>query len=53
MTRPVYTIHSTTNTAPIRFDRISPEKVQIALEDGSTQEYWVTDLQQALDSEAY
>lgn len=49
----MYTIHSTTHTAPIRFDRISPDKVQITLEDGSTQEYWATDLRAALDSEAY
>jgi len=53
MTHPMYTITSTTNTAPIQFDRISPDLVQITLEDGSTQVYWVADLRQALDSEAY
>ena len=50
---PVYTITSTTNTAPIQFDRISPELVQITLEDGSTQVYRAEDLRRALDQEAY
>lgn len=49
----MYEIRSTTGTAPIQFDRVSPELVQITLEDGSSQVYLVSDLRQALDSEAY
>lgn len=49
----VYTIWSTTHTAPIQFDRISPELVQITTESGATQLYRVEDLRRALDNEAY
>lgn len=47
------TVRSTTGTAPIEIERISPEKVQITTEDGATQEYWVADLRKALETEAY
>lgn len=54
MTLPaMFILRSTTGTAPIQFDRISPELVQITLEDGSTQIYRAEDLRQALESEAY
>lgn len=38
------TIYSTTGTAPLTFDRISPDKIQITNELGATQEYWAADL---------
>jgi hypothetical protein len=47
------TIHSTTGTAPITFDRISPDKVQITTEDGATQEYWYADLHKVCTDESY
>ena len=47
------TIWSTTHTQPIRFDRIAPDKIQITLEDGSTQEYWAKDVHQACSNESY
>lgn len=47
------TIRSTTNTAPLTFDRISPTEVQITDEHGATQIYAVADLQTVLDNEAY
>jgi hypothetical protein len=49
----MYRIWSTTHTAPITFDRISPTEVQITTEDGATQLYRVEDLRRALDNEAY
>jgi len=45
------TIWSTTHTAPIVFDRISPEKIQITTEDGATQEYLVADVLKACHTE--
>lgn len=47
------TIRSTTGTAPIRFDRISPEKIQITTEDGASQEYWAADLYKVCKNESY
>ena len=38
------TIWSTTHTAPLTFDRISPELVQITDEQGATQIYYAADL---------
>lgn len=46
-------VRSTTGTAPISFDRISPELVMVTLEDGSTQVYRVEDLRKALEHETY
>ena len=46
------TIWSTTHTAPIQFDRISPDLVQITLEDGSTQIYKAADLERVCRSES-
>lgn len=46
------TIWSTTHTAPIKFDRISPTIVQITLEDGSTQLYNLADLEQVCRTES-
>lgn len=48
----VMTIRSTTGTAPITFDRISPELVQITLEDGSTQLYKAADLERVCKTES-
>lgn len=45
------TIRSTTNTAPLTFDRISPDKVQVTDEQGATQIYLVADLRKALQDE--
>ena len=47
------TIRSTTGTAPIVFDRLSPDKIQITTEDGATQEYWQKDVKHACESESY
>ena len=46
------TVWSTTHTAPITFDRISPTIIQITLEDGSTQIYHVADLEQVCKTES-
>jgi hypothetical protein len=46
------TIRSTTGTAPITFDRISPDKVQITTEDGASQEYWTADLEAVCKTES-
>lgn len=46
------TIWSTTHTAPIVFDRISPALVQITLEDGSTQIYFAADLHEVCKTES-
>jgi hypothetical protein len=46
------TIWSTTHTAPITFDRISPTIVQITLEDGSTQLYLAADLEAVCKTES-
>jgi len=46
------TIRSTTGTAPLTFDRISPALVQITNEQGATQIYFVTDVRRALEGEA-
>jgi hypothetical protein len=48
----VTTIWSTTHTAPITFDRISPTIVQITLEDGSTQIYNAADLEAVCKTES-
>jgi len=48
----VQTIWSTTHTAPITFDRISPTIVQITLEDGSTQLYNASDLERVCKTES-
>ena len=45
------TIWSTTHTAPIQFDRISPTLVQITLEDESTQLYYAADLAEVCKAE--
>jgi hypothetical protein len=45
------TIWSTTHTAPIQFDRISPTLVQITLEDESTQIYYAADLAKVCKAE--
>jgi hypothetical protein len=45
------TIRSTTGTAPLTFDRISPSLVQITDEMGATQIYFVTDVRKALEGE--
>jgi len=45
------TIWSTTHTAPIQFDRISPALVQITLEDQSTQIYYAADLAKVCKAE--
>lgn len=45
------TIYSTTHTAPLTFDRISPGLVQITDEQGATQIYKVQDLLTALTNE--
>jgi hypothetical protein len=45
------TIRSTTGTAPLSFDRISPSLVQITDELGATQIYYVTDVRAALEGE--
>jgi len=50
---PVFTIWSTTHTAPLTFDRISPTEVQITNEAGATQIYRVEDLRRALTNETY
>ena len=47
------TIRSTTGTAPITFDRIGPDKIQITTEDGASQEYWIADLRRAVNDEIY
>lgn len=47
------TVRSTTGTAPLTFDRISPELVMVTLEDESTQVYRVEDLRKALQGETY
>ena len=47
------TVWSTTHTAPITFDRISPTIIQITLEDGSTQVYHAADLHEACTNETY
>jgi len=47
------TIRSTTGTAPITFDRISPDKVQITTEDGASQEYWLAEVRTAVNDEIY
>lgn len=46
------TVWSTTHTAPINFDRISPTLIQVTLEDGSSQVYWAVDLEAACKSES-
>jgi len=48
----VTTIWSTTHTAPITFDRISPTIVQITLADGSTQIYYAADLEAVCKNES-
>jgi hypothetical protein len=48
----VTTIWSTTHTAPITFDRISPTIVQITLEDGLTQIYNAADLEAVCKTES-
>lgn len=48
----VTTIWSTTHTAPITFDRVSPTIVQITLEDGSTQLYLAADLEAVCRAES-
>lgn len=48
----VVTIWSTTHTAPISFDRISPTLVQITTEDGATQLYNAADLERVCHSES-
>jgi hypothetical protein len=48
----VTTIWSTTKTAPITFDRISPTIVQITLENGSTQLYLAADLEAVCKTES-
>lgn len=53
MTLMTTTIWSTTHTAPLTFDRISPTEVQITDEHGATQIYLVADLRKALSDEAY
>lgn len=45
------TIWSTTHTAPITFDRISPTLVQITTEDGSTQIYNAADIAKVCKTE--
>jgi hypothetical protein len=45
------TIRSTTGTAPLTFDRISPELVQITDEQGATQIYYVADLEKVCRTE--
>lgn len=45
------TIWSTTHTAPIVFDRISPTLVMITTEMGASQIYKVSDLLEALTNE--
>ena len=49
---PVQTIWSTTHTAPITFDRVSPTIVQITLEDGPTQLYLAADLERVCKTES-
>lgn len=46
------TVWSTTHTAPITFDRISPSLIQVTLEDGSTQVYYSADLEAACKRES-
>lgn len=46
------TVYSTTHTAPITFDRISPTLIQITTEDGATQVYWAADLEAACKHES-
>lgn len=46
------TVRSTTGTAPITFDRISPTLIQITLEDGSTQIYYAAELEKACKHES-
>jgi hypothetical protein len=45
------TIWSTTKTAPLTFDRISPELVQITDEQGATQIYYAADLAKVCKAE--
>ena len=52
MTAMTTTIYSTTGTAPLTFDRISPELIQITDEHGSTQLYHVADLEQVCKTES-
>lgn len=47
------TIWSTTHTAPIQFDRISPTLVQITTEDGASQQYRLADLHKVCTDESY
>ena len=46
------TIRSTTGTAPLTFDRISPELVQITDEQGATQIYYHADLERVCKTES-
>jgi hypothetical protein len=46
------TIRSTTGTAPITFDRISPTLVQITTEDHATQIYFAADLERVCKTES-
>ena len=46
------TIWSTTHTAPLTFDRISPELVQITDEHGATQIYYAADLHKVCVTES-
>ena len=48
----VQTIWSTTHTAPIIFDRISPTLVQITTEDHATQIYFAADLERVCKTES-
>jgi len=48
----VITIRSTTGTAPITFDRISPTLVQITTEDHATQIYFAADLERVCKTES-
>lgn len=45
------TVRSTTGTAPLHITRISPSLVQITDEQGATQIYRVTEIQEALKDE--
>ena len=46
------TVKSTTGTQPITFDRIAPDKIQITIWDGATQEYWAADIHKACKHES-
>ncbi len=46
------TVRSTTGTQPITFDRIAPDKIQITIWDGASQEYWAADLHEACKHES-